>query len=408
MQVSYTKYEKAFFTDGGNPLFKFAGSPSCLSQIQWKEKVREELCEENAVKKLSSCGVTSRSKHRARGGTQPMPGERTTVGVAMGSMILALFYAWRQRELVRALKSREAQALLAREAQALLAVAGHSNSALISGPGGPDGGQPAQPRSWNTHLVGLDKMISELLCEARLLAAELNKHGDISAIMDPLAPTVTAERRLTAQPETDAIPTAGSEREPSEVSLQRERSGREMFHKLRETLGSFAPGKLRTKVIGVCGMSCSGKSTVSSVLRLHAARYGAYVPVICLDDSYHAWMDEPPSREQPTNVQPAAALGTRAWKSWESSACVHWQQFLDRLQAKLEVHYGYTPLILIEGFLLLEDETVARTCQWPQPPPDPTLQQLDCSPLRPTPTLTAQPRPRPSAPPSSRRPMRLR
>merc|ERR550514_1089494 len=130
-------------------------------------------------------------------------------------MILALFYAWRQRELVRALKSREAQALLAREAQALLAVAGHSNSALISGPGGPDGGQPAQPRSWKTHLVGLDKMISELLCEARLLAAELNKHGDISAIMDPLAPTVTAERRLTAQPETDAIPTAGSEREPS-------------------------------------------------------------------------------------------------------------------------------------------------------------------------------------------------
>ena len=93
--------------------------------------------------------------------------------------------------------------------------------------------------------------------------------------------------------------------------------------------------------------------------------------MICLDDSYHAWMDEPPSPEQPTLIEPAAALGTRSWKSWESSACVDWQQFLDRLQAKLEVHYGYTPLILIEGFLLLEDDTVARTCRFCRPMTDP-------------------------------------
>ena len=40
---------------------------------------------------------------------------------------------------------------------------------------------------------------------------------------------------------------------------------------LRQLLSSTAPGDIPTKVIGVCGMSCSGKSTVSSVLRAHAA-----------------------------------------------------------------------------------------------------------------------------------------
>ena len=292
--------------------------------------------------------------------------ERVAMGIAAGSVIIAAVsccYAWRQQRLLR-----EARTLLSREAQGLLAVASHDSHAANSmhstgnsmhSTDKADRKQTAQPRSWRTHLVGLDKMISELLCEARLLAAELNKGGDVTAIIkDPLAPTVTAERRLT-------------EGVHAETVVQREPSGRDVLRALRQTLGSFEPGKLRTKVIGVCGMSCSGKSTVSSVLRLHAARNGAYVPVICLDDSYHAWMDDPPSPEQPTLIEPAAALGTRSWKSWESSACVDWQQFLDRLQAKLEVHYGYTPLILIEGFLLLEDDTVARTCRFCRPMTDP-------------------------------------
>ena len=36
---------------------------------------------------------------------------------------------------------------------------------------------------------------------------------------------------------------------------------------IRQLLGSDGGGTLRTQVIGVCGMSCSGKSTVSSVLQ---------------------------------------------------------------------------------------------------------------------------------------------
>ena len=58
--------------------------------------------------------------------------------------------------------------------------------------------------------------------------------------------------------------------------------------------------------------------------------------VICLDDSFHEFMNEPAARNQPTNFRPPAAKGPRCWKNWESAACVDWVAFLDRLQAKLE------------------------------------------------------------------------
>ena len=70
----------------------------------------------------------------------------------------------------------------------------------------------------------------------------------------------------------------------------------------------------------------------SSALRQHAARLGAYVPVICLDDSYHEWMDDPPARGSAVTFCPPGA-GGREWKNWESAKCVDWQRFLDRLQA---------------------------------------------------------------------------
>ena len=64
------------------------------------------------------------------------------------------------------------------------------------------------------------------------------------------------------------------------------------------------------------------------------AHVGAHVPVLCLDDSYHEWMYEPPHREQPTHlVPPAGRGGRRAWKNWESAKCIDWVHFLDKLQA---------------------------------------------------------------------------
>ena len=119
------------------------------------------------------------------------------------------------------------------------------------------------------------------------------------------------------------------------------------------------PSAPKTQVIGVCGMSCSGKSTVTSTLRASAAERGVYVPVLCLDDSYHEWMfNEPPSRGQRTDyVVPGAGSGRR-WKNWESPACVDYERFRTKLQATLRIFYGLAPFVIVEGFLLLEDEKV--------------------------------------------------
>ena len=116
----------------------------------------------------------------------------------------------------------------------------------------------AQPRSWKSHLSGLDKMVSELLCEARLLASELNKGGDPSAVVnDPLRPTQTAERRLMTQ--------SANRSSDAPAPLLRRQSSAGLAASLRDELGKFVPGKLATKIIGVCGMRYSGQT------RTHAA-----------------------------------------------------------------------------------------------------------------------------------------
>ena len=197
----------------------------------------------------------------------------------------------------------------------------------------------------------LGELNEELLCEARLLAFELNKGGDpLAVVQDPLLPTTTPERAFSDDARRRSAQDALWHRALPRLSMRP--------NAIRRLLGSDG-GTLRTQVIGVCGMSCSGKSTVSSVLRAMAAQHGAYVPVLCLDDSYHDWMYEAPSREQPTNLVPPAGRGQRAWKNWESSRCVNWAQFVSKLRAKIAVHAGHTPFIVVEGFLLLEDAETA-------------------------------------------------
>ena len=170
----------------------------------------------------------------------------------------------------------------------------------------PQPGGSTQPRSWKSHLTGLDKMISELLVEARLLASELNKGGDpMAVVLDPLAATATAERRFMSA--ADAAVKQSSNSSASGAPAQPpvlKRAESMSINTTIQQLGSFEPGQLPTKVVGVCGMSCCGKSTVTATLRAAAHERGSYVPVICLDDSYHDWMDDEPSREHPTNYHP--------------------------------------------------------------------------------------------------------
>ena len=139
----------------------------------------------------------------------------------------------------------------------------------------------------------LAELNEELLCEARLLAFELNKGGDpLAVVHDPCLPTSTPERAFS----DDARRTNGAGAALWCRALPPDSRLAVRPNAIRRLLGSDG-GSMRTQVIGVCGMSCSGKSTVSSVLRAMAAQHGAYVPVLCLDDSYHEWMYEPPRRE---------------------------------------------------------------------------------------------------------------
>ena len=95
------------------------------------------------------------------------------------------------------------------------------------------------------------------------------------------------------------------------------------------------------------------------MLRSHPASLGCYVPILCLDDSYHAWMCEAPRRGQRTGCQPPHGAGGREWKNWEGAGCVDWAAFLAKLRAKVAVHRGFTPFIIMEGFLVLEEAAAA-------------------------------------------------
>jgi len=207
----------------------------------------------------------------------------------------------------------------------------------------------------------LASLNEEMLCEARLLAFELNKDGDpMKVVQDPCLPTSTPERELSDEARRRHTETKRGGRQAALCRSLPTLSARLATrpNAIRRLLGSDG-GTLRTQVVGVCGMSCSGKSTVSSVLRAIAAQHGAYVPVLCLDDSYHDWMYDAPRRGQPTDLVRRTCLGSRSWKNWESARCVDWQQFASKLRAKIAVHAGHTPYIVVEGFLLLEDAATA-------------------------------------------------
>lgn len=112
-----------------------------------------------------------------------------------------------------------------------------------------------------------------------------------------------------------------------------------------------------TKIVGVCGMSCSGKSTVTKTLTGGSDT----IPIICLDKFFFLWMDDDPSRTQRTNFLPPSNPD-RAWKNWESEACVDWHSALEHLHAVLEKYRGQTPYVIVEGFLLAEHKPLSDMC----------------------------------------------
>ena len=111
-------------------------------------------------------------------------------------------------------------------------------------------------------LAGLNE---EMLCEARLLAFELNKDGDpLKVVQDPCLPTSTPERELSDEARRQRLETKGDDKRGVRLwrslpTLSARLAVRP--NAIRRLLGSDG-GRLHTQVIGVCGMSCSGKSSL--------------------------------------------------------------------------------------------------------------------------------------------------
>ena len=127
----------------------------------------------------------------------------TSLLVAAAAAVVGYsLYCWRALSLER-------QSIEAARKELARAQSNNTSAPVLPQPGGS-----AQPRSWKSHLTGLDKMISELLVEARLLASELNKGGDpMAVVLDPLAATATAERRFMSAADAavvDVDPGGGS------------------------------------------------------------------------------------------------------------------------------------------------------------------------------------------------------
>ena len=116
-----------------------------------------------------------------------------------------------------------------------------------------------------------------------------------------------------------------------------------------------------TRVIGVCGMSCSGKSTVTSTVRQHTAKMSrTFVPVICCDDLYfESFIQADPAS---ASVKSKSRGRDHAWKNWESPKCVDWVALEGRLRETLNIFAGISRYVIIEGFLLLENERLRDMC----------------------------------------------
>merc|ERR1711937_725762 len=48
------------------------------------------------------------------------------------------------------------------------------------------------------------------------------------------------------------------------------------------------------------------------------------------------------------------------WVEWESARCVDWREWGNKVQSAIRMFDGLTPYIVVEGFLLLEDEATRQ------------------------------------------------
>ena len=206
-----------------------------------------------------------------------------------------------------------------------------------------------------------------LLEQARLIVTELQQHDTQQITCMPDEHTQHTETAYGARPSLESVA-----RHSIELAYTVRTPGADQRSQLR-SLQSFHG---QTLVIGICGISSSGKSTVAAKLKQIAWKERKKVPIEGLDSSYSSLMSASnPSdhtaswfHSQPTTMKVHVQHPEkhwerkqwRYWKNWESPSCVDWEHAVHRMREKIAIWSGLAPFIIVDGFLLLENEPVHK------------------------------------------------
>lgn len=107
----------------------------------------------------------------------------------------------------------------------------------------------------------------------------------------------------------------------------------------------FARRPMRPFVLAVCGMSCSGKSTIASRLAAELNGGDPAAVALCQDDAFDY------ATFATSNCPLRKVGGGRVWKDWESPDAILWPEFLASVRDAMENRAQ--AVIVVEGFQLL-------------------------------------------------------
>jgi len=110
----------------------------------------------------------------------------------------------------------------------------------------------------------------------------------------------------------------------------------------------------RPLVVGIVGVSCSGKSTIAS--RLARALNGKHAEEAICQDAFFDYdryaTDKCPVKKVtagPCKASMRSAVETRHWKNWESPEAIDWGAFIAAVR---DAAGGSERVVVVEGFLL--------------------------------------------------------
>ena len=113
----------------------------------------------------------------------------------------------------------------------------------------------------------------------------------------------------------------------------------------------------RPLVVAVCGVSCSGKSTIATRLA-QELNSDPNATALCQDNSFDygsfGTNNCPLKTVDPGRAEGGGTDPGRVWKDWESTDAILWPEFMAGVASAIDLAMGKTqPVVVVEGFLLL-------------------------------------------------------